>query len=60
MLLFLFIPFTVLFAALGGAVLILLAAVTLEFPLVVLGALGLGLVIHALSKLSKNREVACE
>jgi hypothetical protein len=55
------IPFFVLFAVLGLAALILMATAVVEFPLVLLVAVGLGLAArHVLPSLGKKREVLCE
>ncbi len=54
------IPFLVLFAVLGLAALMMVASVAVEFPLLLLGVVGIGLVSHFLSNLSKKREVLCE
>ncbi len=53
------IPFLVLFAVLGLATLMMVASVAVEFPLLLLCVVGIGLVSHFLSNLSKKREVLC-
>ncbi len=53
------IPFLFLFIVLGLAALIMVASVVMEFPLLLLGVVGLGLVSHFLSKISKKQEVLC-
>jgi hypothetical protein len=50
----------ILFAVLSLAALIMVAVAVVEFPLVFLGVVGLGLGSHFLSALSKQQEVLCE
>ncbi|MVF24985.1 hypothetical protein EVC37_25830 [Methylocaldum sp. BRCS4] len=55
------IPFLVLIATLGFFVLMVIASAVVEFPLVLLVAVGLGVVIRrALPNLSKKRDTLCE
>lgn len=60
LLVFVIIPFAVLGVVLAIAALILLAAAALEFPWLLLGALGLGVLMLNLPKLSKGRELSCQ
>ena len=60
LLLILFIPFAFLLALIALTFLLLIASVLLEFPAVLLAAVGLGLLSHNLSKISGKPGVACE
>lgn len=60
LLLVLIIPFGFLLALITLTFLMLVASVILEFPLVLLAAIGLGLLSHNLSKISSKPGVACE
>ncbi len=59
--LFLFglIPFVFLFAVLGLAALLMLVSAVVEFPLLLLGVFGLGLIMHFLPKSIKTQEPLC-
>ncbi len=53
--LILFIPFVFLFAVFGLTALVMVVSVAVEFPLLLLGVVGLGLVSRFLSNLSQKR-----
>ncbi len=53
------IPFLLLFVLLCLAALIIVVSAVVEFPLLLLGVVSLGLVIHSLSKPSKKQELVC-
>lgn len=53
-------PLLLLVAGVGFSVLILLASVALEFPGLLLAALGLGWLIQVLSRLGVHKCVPCE
>jgi len=54
------VPLLLLVAGVGFSVLILLASFALEFPGMLLAALGLGWLIHTLSRLGKHKCIPCE
>jgi hypothetical protein len=54
------IPFFTLLAVMAFAVLILLSAVVLEFPLLLLAALALGIAGRYLENFQRKREILCE
>ncbi len=54
-----FIPFFFLFVMLGLAAIIMVVSAAVEFPLLLLGVVAIGVVIHFLSKVGKNQDVLC-